>query len=472
VLPGWIGSHLPRSGEPDRREPPPEVPSPGILNGGGYVLRNARLPASLVDGPAAGPPDSEGLVVADLLVADGRIAAIGHALPTDQPPVDLRGGQLWPGFVELHTHLDKGHIAPRARNPLGTVLGAAAAVAEDRTRHWSAADVERRFDFSLRCAYAHGTVAIRTHIDSYGQQAPISWPVFRRMRDLWRGRMVLQAVSLTLLDSYQGADGEALADLVAASDGILGGVTRLSGPPESQTAERIAAGLRRVLDLAAARGLDVDLHVDETDQLLPDGLRLVARAVLDSGFAGRVTCGHCCSLALRPEAARDETIRLVRDAGLAVVSLPMVNLHLQSRQPHATPRWRGVTAIHELRAAGVPVAVSSDNCRDPFHAFGDLDGLELFREAVRICHFDLDPAGWAPAVTRWPADIMRLPGQGRLAPGAPADLVAFRARRFDELLARPHADRLVLRAGRPLTAELPDYRELDDLFPTPEQPPA
>ncbi len=56
---------------------------------------------------------------------------------------------------------------------------------------------------------------------------------------------------------------------------------------------------------------------------------------------------------------------------------------------------------------------------------------------------------------------MRLPGHGRLAPGGGADFVLFRARRYSELLARPQADRVVVRGGRPTGARAPDYEELD-----------
>ena len=39
-----------------------------------------------------------------------------------------------------------------------------------------------------------------------------------------------------------------------------------------------------------------------------------------------------------------------------------------------------------LKAAGVPVMVASDNTRDPFYAYGDLDMIEVMREATRILH--------------------------------------------------------------------------------------
>jgi cytosine deaminase len=158
----------------------------------------------------------------------------------------------------------------------------------------------------------------------------------------------------------------------------------------------------------------------------------------------------------------------VAEAEIAVVSLPMCNMYLQDRVPPGeaprTPRWRGVTLVHELAARGVPVAVASDNTRDPFYAYGDLDMLEVFRESVRILHLDHPIAPWPAAVARTPADIVDRPERGVIAAGLPADLVLFRARDFGELLARPQSNRTVLRSGKAIDTTLPDYRELDALM--------
>lgn len=87
----------------------------------------------------------------------------------------------------------------------------------------------------------------------------------------------------------------------------------------------------------------------------------------------------CCSLSTREPAEVTAVIDLLLEAGIGVVSLPMCNLYLQDRPAGRTPRRRGVTLLHELAAAGVPVMLASDNCRDPFYAFGDHDLLEVFR---------------------------------------------------------------------------------------------
>jgi cytosine deaminase len=417
-----------------------------------YRLRNCTL-APVFRGASGGGEEGE----VDIDIRDGRIAAVAPASADapEIPSVDCRKGMVWPAFVDLHTHIDKAHIWDRAPNPDGSWIGALETVRADRLARWTAAEVERRMEFSLRSAFAHGTRALRTHIDSLPPQGAISWPVFARVRERWRGRIALQGSALGPVEMLLGEDGPALADLVAGHQGILGCVLKSTPDPK--------AALDRVFGLARDRGLDLDFHVDETDDPGSAMLRHVAEAALRWGYEGRVTCGHCCSLAMQEEAEVEETIRLAAKAALAVVSLPMCNLYLQDRSPARTPRWRGVTLVRELAAAGVAIAFGSDNVRDPFYAYGDYDMLEVFREAVRIAHLDHPLGDWPASVTRTPAIQMRLGGLGAIAPGESADLVLFRARRWSELLSRPQADRLVIRSGQSIDATPPDYAELDDI---------
>ncbi len=425
-------------------------------NAARFVLSNATVPAVTV-----GPLDvsvTEGLATVDMVISDGTIAAIrpAGAAPADYARIDLKDGMVWPCFADIHTHLDKGHIWPRQANPDGSFMGALDAVRADREANWSAADVKRRMEFSLRSAYAHGTSLIRTHLDSLAPQHRISFEVFAEIRDAWKDRIALQAVALFPLDAI--ADSIFFADLVTTvrqSGGLLGGVTRM-GP-------ELAWQLDTLFRTAAEHGLDIDLHVDETDHPGAETLKAIAEAVLRNGFKGKVAAGHCCSLARQDDDTAARTVELVAKAGIAVISLPMCNMYLQDRYAGRTPRWRGVTLFHELAAAGIATAVASDNTRDPFYAYGDLDPVEVFREAVRILHLDhpLDTA--ARVVTTSPAAIVGRPDKGRIAAGDPADLVLFSARRWSEFLSRPQSDRVVLRRGKVIDRSLPDYRELDNV---------
>ena len=429
--------------------------------GARFWLRDARVPASLVEG-APGTPDAQDLLRLDVRIEDGRVAALAPAGTAPDGP-SLDGGQLWPGLVDAHTHLDKGHIWPRMPNPTGDFAGAIQAVMSDRGAAWTAQDIAARAEFALRCAHAHGTVAIRTHLDSYFPLARTTWPLFRALREAWAGRIALQMSSIAPLDRFLGEEGEALANLVAESGGVLGMVTRLTGGIHADLPPDYVPMLERFFALAEARGLDLDLHVDESGESGARGLREIAAVALRRRFTGRIQCGHCCSLAIQPEDFARETIALCAEAGIDIVVLPMCNMYLQDRVAGRTPRWRGVTLVHEMRAAGINVSLASDNTRDPFYAYGDLDMVEVFREATRILHLDHPMTGWAAAVGPNPARAMGV-DHGVIRVGAPADLILFRARGMTEWLARPQADRIVLRMGRVLDAAPPDHRELDALF--------
>ena len=426
-----------------------------------FTLRNANVPLCLLADPPPGlAVDAEGLARVDIAIEGGRIGAIRRPAGTVEPGArDLDGGQVWPCFADIHTHLDIGHIWTRAPNGDGSFWTAAGAVANDRDAHWSAEDLRARMEFGLRCSYAHGTRAIRTHLQSPPGQAETSWGVFRELREEWRGRIDLQGVNLLKVEAYRDGASDDAVDLVARSDGIVGAVIFMT--PD------IDELLDRIFRLAADRALDLDLHVDESLDSRDETLRRVALAARRNRFAGRIQCGHCCSLAVQSPDDAARTLDLVAEAGIAVVSLPMCNMFLMDREAGRTPRRRGVTLVREMAARGIPVSFASDNCRDPFYGYGDHDMLEVFREAARIAHIDLPMDNWPRAVTATPIEVMGLDRPGFIGTGAPADLVLFTGRGYSELLSRPESARAVLRGGAEIDTAPPDYRELDRLFRRP-----
>ncbi len=431
------------------------------LSTGTVTLTNASVPSAVL-----GQIGDGSVQRLDITITDGRISAI-HPAGTSAvsgPVHDLDKGLILPCFVDIHTHLDKGHIWPRKANPDGTWLGALLAVNDDRDNLWAAADVERRMEFSLRCAYAHGTAAIRTHLDSAPPQHEISWALFEKVRERWAGRIELQAAAIVGPDTL--VDPVALdqvARQVKASGGLMGGSVAVY--------DRSKEAMLAVLDKAGNLGLDVDLHTDETGDPAAHALFHLAEAIVETGFSGKVMAGHCCVLTVQDERTVKATIDKTVEAGIAIVSLPMCNIYLQDRQNSGgvvrTPIRRGVTLLNEFKAAGAQVAIASDNTRDPFYAYGDLDGVEVFREGARILQFDhpqADAWDWARAIGSAPAAHGGFAYKAVIEVGAPADLLLFRARTWTELNSRPQSDRIVLRQGKAIDSTLPDYRELDDLM--------
>jgi cytosine deaminase len=282
----------------------------------------------------------------------------------------------------------------------------------------------------------------------------------REIREQWRGRIDLQAVSLCPIDILQGEFGDEVASIVARSGGLLGGVTRAALDNHGAPPANIDVMLERLFALAGRHDLDIDLHVDETHDPAAATLPFIALAALRSGYRGRVVCGHCCSLAMQSVAKVDQTLDLLAQADIAVVTLPTVNMYLQDRQNGRTPRWRGVTVVHEMLRRGIRVAVAGDNCRDSFYAYGDHDAVDTFRQSVRILHFD-HPLRNAPAlIGATPSRIGRFEGHGRLSLHMPARLIVFNARTINEIVSRSQSDRLVIVNGERIDAKVPEYAEL------------
>ncbi|MEM1274794.1 MAG: cytosine deaminase [Pseudomonadota bacterium] len=415
-----------------------------LPDAGAIRFEDVSVPGCLLGAEAS-------LVRTDVTISDGKIADAADAVT-----VAMNGAMLFPCFIDMHTHLDKAQMWGRTENPDGTFDGAINAVNSDKPGRWDAADLMPRMGFALRSAFAHGTRAIRTHLDYFGDEAGQSWDCFDALRTEWAGRVDLQAVVLT--GSDLGQDPGALrtcADMVARYGGVLGSCT-YPGPDQR-------AQIAAFFDAAEQRDLALDFHVDETMDPEVNTLKDIAEVALETGFGRNVVVGHLCSLSTMAEADALATLDLVAKAELRVVSLPMCNLYLQDRHAARTPRNRGITLVHEMKARGISVSFASDNTRDPFYAYGDMDMLEVMREATRIGHLDHSDPDWTRAFLTNPAEACAFDTPS-LDPGAPADLVICKARSWTELFARPQSDRIVLRAGHAVDRRLPDYAELDPLM--------
>lgn len=420
----------------------------------GYWLRGARVPADLLDRPAAVRPTDP----VALLIADGHIAAI-EAQPEGELPVfDLDGATVLSAFVDPHTHLDKGDLLSTGLAPARSLFGAIEAVRADYAR-WTPAELAARIDFGLQEAWAHGSRALNSYCDWSEPNGPMAWQALQEARQRWQGRIELVLTSLAPVDVLTDpAASERLARQVAQAGGVLGFF--------AYAAPHVPALLPRAFDLAERFDLRLDFHVDEhldasQVQTLP-----VARLALERGFGARTVCGHACALSRLAPQALAEALQVVAASGLSLVSLPLTNLYLQDssqQAPRSTPRWRGLAPVHEARALGIPVAFGSDNHRDCFLPLGDLDPLRTLALAAAAAQLDDPVQQWAHAITRSAATALGLAWDGVLRPGAPADLVLHPGRTSAEVLSRPEWGRQVLRAGQRIHAERPDFRSLDGL---------
>ena len=224
------------------------------------------------------------------------------------------------------------------------------------------------------------------------------------------------------------------AHALHAGADLLGGAPWLDEDP--------AGAYETLVDIAAAAGVGLDLHVDET--LDPETFtlpHLIDR--VEDGFPHPVTVDHVVSLGTQSADVQRHTAQRLAAARVAVAVLPATNLYLQGRGP-ITPAARGITALRTLIDAGVTVAAGADNIRDPFNPTGRLDPLETAALLITAGH--LDPSEALSAVSGDARSLMGLPA----APREDKNEVRIRASSANDAIAGASADRVVFRGGEVL----------------------
>lgn len=395
------------------------------------LIRNATLP--------------DGRSGVDLRVEDGRIAAVGPNLPA--PPagevIDAEGWLLSPPFVDAHFHMDAtlSHGLPRV-NRSGTLLEGIALWGELKPLLTHEAIVERALAY-CDWAVARGLLAIRSHVDVCDERLL----AVRALLDV--KRRVTPYLDLQLVAFPQ--DGvlrapNALAHLKRALDlgvDVVGGI-----PHFERTMADGAESVRLLCELAAERGLPVDMHCDESDDPLSRHVETLAYHAQRLGLHGRVTGSHLTSMHSMDDYYVSKLIPLMAEAGLHVVANPLINITLQGRHD-GYPKRRGMTRVPELMAAGLSVAFGHDCVMDPWYALGSADMLEVAAMGLHVAQMTSQDGMRAcfDAVTVNAARILGLQGYG-LEPGCHADFVLLQARSPAEAI-RLRAQRLaVVRRGR------------------------
>jgi cytosine deaminase len=411
-----------------------------------FWLRSVRLPVPAA--PPGLPAAGDGLVAADIRIDGGTIARITPPETTGAPT-----GMVWPCPVDCHTHIDKGQTWPRAANPDGT-FGAALEASGADVVHQGPDDIRRRAAFQVASAHAHGTVALRSHVDAAVDTFDAKFAVLTELAEDWRGRVDVQLAPFTGPEEPEAWVDELAKRARHATSGVLSAFL--------YTVPELPDFLDRMIRLADRHGLALDFHADENLDPASHCTRAVAEAVIRNRFSGPVLVGHACALSVQPPEILNRTLDLVAEAGLAIVSLPLCNAYLMGRWA-GTPRQRGFAPVHELKSHGIPVAIASDNVRDAFYAYGDLDAVDLFRDAIRMMQLDHPVGAWSAAVTTTAADAIGRPDLGRIREGAPANLVWLPARTWSEFCARPQSARRVFKAGVEIDTTPPAFETLDDL---------
>lgn len=331
-----------------------------------YVLKNAYFPFT-----------NE---LKDIYIKEGIIEKIEKDIKPEDlniKVINLGNRMVINGFVDGHMHLDKALIGEKVINKSGTLYEAIEIMSQYK-HNMTKEDVKERAKKVIELSFKNGTRFLRTHVDVDDKIQLKSVEAILELKNEYREFVDIQIAAFPQDGIVKNSRSYFyLEEALKIGADVVGGIPAIEEDPIKH--------MNMIFDLGIRYDVDIDMHIDETDD--PNSLIIndLAKLTIANGYSGRVTAGHCCSLSANEEEVILPIIELIKKAKINIISLPSTNLYLQGRGDKINIR-RGIAPVKYLLDHDIPVAIGSDNIRDPFNPFGNGNLLEEALIAAHGCH--------------------------------------------------------------------------------------
>ena len=329
------------------------------------IVKNATLP--------------DGRRGMDILCKDGFISDIGLNIDAKANQViDAEGYLVSPPFIDPHFHMDATLSLGTPRlNISGTLLEGIELWGELKPVQ-SIDDIIKRALKYCDLAISMGIGAIRSHVDICDDELK-GVEALLEVRKTVAPYLDLQLVAFPQDGLFRSSS--AVGNLNRALDmgvEIVGGI-----PHFERTMDDGTESVRYLCELAAKRGLMVDMHCDESDDPMSRHIEALAYHTKRLGLQGMVTGSHLTSMHSMDNYYVSKLIPLIAESEVHVIPNPLINIMLQGR--HDTfPKRRGLTRVSELKEAGVTIGFGSDCMMDPWYSLGKADMLEVAAMGLHV----------------------------------------------------------------------------------------
>ena len=404
-------------------------------------------------------PDGQ---VSDVGILGDKITAIGSLGTAEAGQViDASGDLVSPPFVDPHFHMDAtlSYGLPRI-NASGTLLEGIGLWGELK-QVMAQDDIIARALTYCDWAASMGLLAIRSHVDTCDDRL-LGVEALLEVREQVKDYIDLQLVAFPQDGFYR--DPTARKNTIHALDmgvDVVGGI-----PHFERTMSEGATSVKELCEIAAARGLQVDMHCDESDDPHSRHIETLAYETQRLGLNGRVAGSHLTSMHSMDNYYVSKLLPLIAEAEINVIPNPLINIVLQGR--HDTfPKRRGLTRVKEMLAMGINVGWGQDCVLDPWYSLGTADMLDVAFMGLHVAQMT-SPADMRTCfdmVTVNNAKTMGLKDYG-LRVGAKASLVVLDANNPIEAL-RLRATRLCVVANGRIISKMP---RADATLSLPERP--
>jgi cytosine/creatinine deaminase len=387
--------------------------------------------------------------IADIAIEKDKISAVEPTITTEaKETVDVSGNLVSPPFVDPHFHMDAtlSYGKPRI-NASGTLLEGIALWGELKPLQSEDEIAERALAY-CDWAASKGLLAIRSHVDTSDENGLKGVRALIEVRERVKDYIRLQLVAFPQDGFYRSPTARdcTLRALDLGVD-VVGGIPHFE--------RTMADGTRSVTELceiAANRGLMVDMHCDETDDPMSRHIEQLAYETQRLGLQGKVAGSHLTSMHSMDNYYVSKLLPLIAEAQVAAIPNPLINITLQGRHD-SYPKRRGMTRVPEMLEHGIRVGFGQDCVMDPWYSLGTADMLDVALMGLHVAQMT-SPSGMSRCfemVTSESAAIMGLEDYG-LQAGCRADLVVLDAGDPIEAI-RLRANRRFVIAGGKIIAQ-------------------
>jgi cytosine/creatinine deaminase len=315
-------------------------------------------------------------------IRGGKIVVVSaQDIPPGEKAIDAAGAMLSPALIETHFHIENALLWDvNNLNQSGTLLEAIDIYADVKV-NLTKDDIVARATRTLHEAISHGTLWMRNHvdIDQYAGLDLLEGVV--TAREKFKDVFDLQLIAFPqhgLTRNPQAVD--LMWEAMEKGAVIVGGI-----PHHEKDMDDGARHIEIAFEIAKKKGVNIDMHIDETDDPYWQSLELLADKTIDEGYQGRVTASHCTAMAAWDVPTLNRVIDKLVKAEITVVSNTPINLVLQGRKDETLVR-RGIARIADLMEAGVNVCAGQDDLMNMFYPFGQMDPLEVANIACHAGH--------------------------------------------------------------------------------------
>jgi cytosine deaminase len=317
----------------------------------------------------------------EILVEKGVITQIGKNLPKADEEIDLKGRLVVPPYVDAHLHLDYVYTGRNdgATNDTGTLFEGIARWHEVK-KHQTYEDAKERALRGIQEEVSKGVQFIRTHIDVDDPKLT-GLKAMLEIREELKDNVTIQIVAFPQEGMYAYKGGDEMVE-----EALKMGADCVGSIPHFEWAREIGEkSIHKTVELAVKYDKLIDVHCDETDDVMSRFVELLNALAMAEGIGPRTAASHTCSFGSADNAYAFRMMGLFQKSGLNFIALPTENAYLQGRQD-TYPKRRGLTRVKEFWESGINVCFGQDSINDPWYPAGNGNLMNILDNGIHLAH--------------------------------------------------------------------------------------